>query len=209
MHAGIEDLERGRDVGGGIEHVEERAVGAGERLVEHEGQLGLDAQAEEALARDDGAVAVEHVVEQDAEIGLGDADGTLHGLRGEADLVPLDDAAVALLQGHPRVLDGIGVVDRHARVLERELAAGDARALRLVEPERGGLELLGLHAHAFTSSRCTTFFRTPTPDTSISTASPACRNFGGSKRMPAPIGVPVAITSPGSRVVKVERYEIR
>ena len=54
-------------------------------------------------------------------------------------------------------------------------------------------------------SSTTALERTPMPDTSTSTVSPGTSHFGGSKRAPAPLGVPVRITSPGSSVVKVER----
>ena len=50
----------------------------------------------------------------------------------------------------------------------------------------------------------TGFSRTPTPSTSIRTASPATNHFGGSKLAPTPAGVPVETTSPGSRVKTVE-----
>jgi hypothetical protein len=172
LNARIENLECGRDVGGGIEHVVERAVGAGERARQHEGELGFDAQLQEAIGRDDGAVAMEHVVEQDAEVGLGDVDGALHGLGGQADLVAFDAAALPLLELHPRVLDGVGIVDGHAGIVERELAAGHARARGLFQALRGQGEHIGSQRlHACSSSR-TSLRSTPTPETSTSTTSP-------------------------------------
>ena len=80
LHARVEDLKGRRDVVGGVEHVEDSALGALERALQHKGQLRLDADGDEAVGGDLGAVGVEHVVEQRAEIGLADADRVLHGL---------------------------------------------------------------------------------------------------------------------------------
>lgn len=44
----------------------------------------------------------------------------------------------------------------------------------------------------------------PMPVTSTSTTSPAFSHFGGSNRAPAPMGVPVEITSPGLSAAQVE-----
>jgi mono/diheme cytochrome c family protein len=48
-----------------------------------------------------------------------------------------------------------------------------------------------------TSSSITRFLSVPMPDTSTSITSPGTRYFGGSNRAPAPVGVPVAMMSPG------------
>ena len=42
------------------------------------------------------------------------------------------------------------------------------------------------------------------PSASTSITSPGFSQIGGSKRAPAPVGVPVTMTSPGTSVVKVE-----
>ena len=68
------------------------------------------------------------------------------------------------------------------------------------EISRAGARRKPVHA-----SSATVFDSTPMPDTSTSTTSPGTSHLGGSKRAPAPFGVPVRITSPGSNVVKVER----
>jgi hypothetical protein len=52
------------------------------------------------------------------------------------------------------------------------------------------------------------FTSTPTLSISTSTVSPGFIQTGGLRRAPTPPGVPVTITSPGSRVVKVEMYSI-
>lgn len=47
----------------------------------------------------------------------------------------------------------------------------------------------------------TVFFKVPMGSIVISTVSPFLRNLGGLKPIPTPCGVPVAITSPGRRVI--------
>lgn len=42
----------------------------------------------------------------------------------------------------------------------------------------------------------------------ISTTSPACRKVGGVMPFPTPLGVPVAITSPGNNVCPFDKSEI-
>src|SRR5437762_9780895 len=54
----------------------------------------------------------------------------------------------------------------------------------------------------------TTFLSTPIPSTSVSITSPALRNSGGLRANPTPLGVPVAIISPGSNVMPLERIAI-
>ncbi len=44
----------------------------------------------------------------------------------------------------------------------------------------------------------------PMPSASTSTMSPGCSQTGGSRRAPAPVGVPVTMWSPGTSVVNVE-----
>ena len=64
-----------------------------------------------------------------------------------------------------------------------------------VELDRHAAHVNGSHEDRSTTS----FSRTPIPSISMRTTSPAFRYFGGSKPMPTPAGVPVAITSPGCR----------
>src|SRR6185437_16051331 len=120
------------------------------------------------VGRDAGAVAVGHVVEEDAEVGFGDADGALHRLRRQADLVALDAATLAQLERCPRLLDRVGVLDGHAGVLERKLATRGARPVGVVEALRGLRELLGREAHDEAFSARTALRSTPTPETSTS-----------------------------------------
>ena len=66
------------------------------------------------MKRSDGheaAIGKEHVVEQDAGIRLVDVERALHRLRGQADLVAFDDAALGDLDRDPRLLDRIGVIE--------------------------------------------------------------------------------------------------
>src|SRR5437870_5657961 len=55
----------------------------------------------------------------------------------------------------------------------------------------------------------TTLRSVPISGTCTSTVSPLRKYFGGSKRAPAPVGVPVAIRSPGVSRMKLERYSMR
>ena len=70
------------------------------------------------------AVGHDHVVEQDAVVGLADLHLGLHGPGGEPDLVADDLPAGRQLEVHPGPLHRVGVVDRHVGVLERRLADG-------------------------------------------------------------------------------------
>jgi hypothetical protein len=98
-----------------------------------EGQLHLDTRRDEAVERDVAALREEHVVHQRRVVGLVDLAGHLHRARGQADLAALDGAAVGQFQRHPGALDGVAVVDGHARVLARELAQRRARLARVVQ----------------------------------------------------------------------------
>src|SRR5665213_483732 len=53
-------------------------------------------------------------------------------------------------------------------------------------------------------SSATGLLRRPIPAASTATTSPGLSQIGGLNRTPAPVGVPVEITSPGRSVVKVE-----
>ena len=107
----VEDFQRRHHEVGGVEHVEHRAVRARQPLLHDEGELGLDARGDEAVGRHKAAIGKEHVVEQDAGIRLVDIERALHRLRGQADLVAFDDAALRDLDLDPRLLDRVGVRD--------------------------------------------------------------------------------------------------
>src|SRR6185503_20425330 len=57
-------------------------------------------------------------------------------------------------------------------------------------------------------SSTTTLRSVPISGTWTSTVSPLRKYFGGSKRAPAPVGVPVAMRSPGVRRMKLDRYSM-
>ncbi len=84
-------------------------------------------------------------------------------------------------------------------------AVRDARALGPLEARGRFLDLCGGKGRAHGRSASTGLRRIPTPETSTSTTSPGPRKRGGSKRMPAPTGVPVEMMSPGSSTVNVDR----
>jgi len=77
------------------------------------------------------------------------------------------------------------------------MRAGTKRSLGAVLPWRSARG----PAHP---SSATVFRSVPMPETSTSTTSPGLSHLGGSNRAPAPIGVPVEITSPGLSAAQVE-----
>ena len=93
-----------------------------------------------------------------------------------------------LLKGH-----GIGRLVVPGEVGERA-ADIDGDALRFVA------ELLH-DERALQRSLLTRFSMTPTPSTSQRTTSPSCRNFCGFMKKATPAGDPVAMTSPGIKVM--------
>jgi hypothetical protein len=52
VHPGLQNFERRRDVVGSVEHVEQRALGAFQRRLQHEGQFDLDTGRVETVERD-------------------------------------------------------------------------------------------------------------------------------------------------------------
>ena len=94
LDPGVQDFQRRHHEIGGVEHVEHGAAGAGKPLLHHKGEFGLDPCGDEAVRRHQAAIGKEHVVEQHAGIRLVDIERALHRLRGQADLVALDDAAL-------------------------------------------------------------------------------------------------------------------
>ena len=115
----VENFQRGHHEVGGVEHVEHGAVRARQPLLHDERQFGFDARGDEAVGGHEAAIGKEHVVEQDAGIRLVDIERALHRLRGQADLVAFDDAALGDLDLDPCLLDRIGVRDGDAGMLQR------------------------------------------------------------------------------------------
>ena len=121
LDPGVQDFQRGHDEIGRVEHVEHRAVRARKPRLHDEGEFGLDAGADETVGRHEPAIGKEHVVEQDAGIRLVDIERALHRLRGQADLVALDDAALGDLHLDPGLLDRVGILDGDAGMFQRQL----------------------------------------------------------------------------------------
>lgn len=144
----IEHLERGHHVGGGVEHVEDGDVRAGERLREHEGQLDFDAHVGEAVELDHRSRLEHHVVVDDPVVGFGDAGRELHHLGGEADLVA-DEPAAPLLEPaiRPELLDGVRILDDHLGIALGEPGEDRAFAIRLNQLVSDRFDLL-LFEHA-------------------------------------------------------------
>ena len=74
----VDDLERRQHEVDGAQRLVHRDARALERLLQHEGDLGLDARLDEPVDRDRHVLEVEEVVEQVAVVGLGDAEQPLH-----------------------------------------------------------------------------------------------------------------------------------
>jgi len=100
--------------------------------VQNEGEFGFHTQANEALGWDLATVGEEHVINQDAKIRFTDANRVLHRLGRETDLVAPDGAARGNLQRNPSLLNRVGVLDRHIRVIERKHADRSARLFGLI-----------------------------------------------------------------------------
>ena len=76
---------------------------------------------------------MQHVVEEDAEIGLIDARSQLHGAGGEADFMANDALAPGHLALHPGALHRIAVGHREPLGAGGELGNGLSGLLRFVE----------------------------------------------------------------------------
>jgi hypothetical protein len=166
LDARVDDLDRRRDDVGRREHVGERHAGAAQRPREDEGELDLDARRDEALDRDRAASGEEHVVEERREVGLVDLRRELHRARGEADLAALDDAPFGQPPLEPRTLDRVAVVDRHARMAQREVAHLQAPLLGIVQlggerGDRGGVEHARISGPGRADAACCAWRRTP------------------------------------------------
>ena len=114
-----------------------------------------------------------------------------------------DDAAAGELQFRPGALNGVGVLDRQIRIFARECCNQRLAAFGVIQALRQPFDGL-LIEHGYCSS-ATVLRRMPILADSTSTTSPGLSQRGGVNRAPAPVGVPVAIMSPGFRVAKVER----
>ena len=117
-------------------------------MLHDERQFGFDARADEAVRRHEAAIGKEHVVEQDAGIRLVDIERALHRLRGQADLVAFDDAALGDLHLDPRLLNRIGVLDRDAGMVQRKLPDLRAGLFRLIQPLGGAADVVCGKGHA-------------------------------------------------------------
>ena len=149
----VEDFQRGHHKVGGVEHVEHRAVRARQPLLHHEREFGLDARGDEAIRRHEAAIGKEHVVEQDAGIRLVDIERALHRLRGQADLVAFDGAALGDLHLDPCLLDRIGVRNGNAGMVQRDLPDLRAGFFRLIEPFGGAADIVWGKGHGVTQQK--------------------------------------------------------
>ena len=147
LHPRVQDLQRRGDPPGCVEDVERGHCRALQRLVQDERQLDLDPRPDKPAERHDPAVGEDHVIEDHAVVGFGDGNRLLHGPRGEADLARPDGPALGDLGRDQRPLHAVGVLDRHVRVLQGQLADRLARAFgREQPPGRVGDRMVVEHA---------------------------------------------------------------
>ena len=125
LDARVDDLDGGRDVIGGLEHLLHGHVGAAQLFFKDEGQLDLDAWRDEIgegnVQHLAGCAVVAHVVQQGAVVGLIDLAGHLHGAAGQANFVPDQGAPFGELELYPGAVDAVTVFDGHARVALRKV----------------------------------------------------------------------------------------
>lgn len=198
LNAGIQDLQ-GWDNGlGRRQHVLARHI-AVERCLHHESDLQFHAWLNEAPGGHPVTRCKQHVIIENPGIGRRDPQGILHDLRGQPNLPTDDPAPGPQLVGDLSRLNGVGLIQRDARMANRKQADLLQRAFRIQQVGSRGFDILGGHA-----SSSTPFFRMPMPSASTSMTSPGFSQIGGSKRAPAPVGVPQTITSPGTSIQKVE-----
>src|SRR4051812_16930437 len=138
----VQNLQRRHHEVGGVEHVEQRAVGACEALAHDEGELGFHPRGDEALRRDQATIGEEHVVQQHAGIRLVDAERALHRLRGQADFVSPDDAPLGNLDVDPSLLNRVGVSDADVGKVLRELPDLCTGLFRLVQTVRASSDIV-------------------------------------------------------------------
>ena len=116
--AGVDQFERGLDVLGCVEHLVDGDRVAAEALADDERHLDLELGIDEVGVTEFDPAGHDHVVEQCAEVGLVDLHLLLHRSRRETDLAADELRSVGDLQVDPRLLHGVGVVDRQFRVLD-------------------------------------------------------------------------------------------
>jgi hypothetical protein len=130
----VHDLQCGDDVRGGGGHVGGADHRSGQVVRQYEGDLGLDLGLQGACDVDGYVGRARHGVQQDAEVGLVDAQLLLHDRVGEPDLAAHDPGSGRHLALGPGGLDGVrGVqVARGQQVAHR--GAGAPRRAGLAEP---------------------------------------------------------------------------
>jgi hypothetical protein len=111
-------------------------------VLHHEGELCLDPGGDEAVRRHQAAIGKEHVVEQHTGIRLVDVERALHRLRGQPDLVALDDTSLSELDVDPGLLDRVSVGNRDVGEILRKLPDLDTALLRLMQAAGAGADVV-------------------------------------------------------------------
>jgi hypothetical protein len=151
LNSCVEDFQRRHHEIRRVEHVERRAAGTRKPRLHHERQFGFNPCADEAVRRHEAAIGEKHVIEQTPRIRLVDAERALHRLRGEADLVAFDEAALGEFDLDPRLLDRIGVFDGNAGMIQRELPDLPPGLFCLMQPLGGETDIVCCQGHARSS----------------------------------------------------------
>ena len=143
LQTGVDDLDRRDHVFGGAQHVGQADARPLQPLAHDEGELDLDPRLAIVRVRHLGAVADHLVVEDVAVVRLVDHRGALHRLRGQADLVADQLAALLDLALHHVGGDGVGILDGDVREGLRERRRLFA-VFRRLHQNVGGLLAVGV-----------------------------------------------------------------
>lgn len=129
LDAAVDEFECGHDVVGCGKHVIDAQARPGQRSLQHESDLGFGARGDEPPGRDRVTVGHRHVGEQVAVVRGVDAEHLLHRQRGQADLVPDDDATRGKAPIDVEELDLVGIGGVELR--PRRAQGGDGANSRL------------------------------------------------------------------------------
>src|SRR5699024_7741369 len=93
LNAGGQDFERGNNVFGRAQHIEDIDVGTAQVFFEHEGKLDFNAHVGKLFVLNNRSVFKDLVFKNRAVVRFGNAGGFLHHLRGQANLAANEPTA--------------------------------------------------------------------------------------------------------------------
>ena len=152
--AGVDDLDARQHEVGRPDHVDGVDTRADERGAEHEGDLDLDERVVHRAARNCVALEDEPVVEQRAVVRFRGSGQRAHRLRGQPDLVTLDDPPGRHLQLGDGHRDAVGVVDVGVGIRRRDRRDQFSGQLGVVQRLGGFVDLSFVQDPGTASSRC-------------------------------------------------------